>query len=72
MIDLSKYRKLKNSVVNLEDNLFAEKGTVCEILGIDDDDRTVLRPVNNKELIIHCFEDRLDPVTKDDIMVENL
>jgi len=72
MIDLTKYRKLKCSVANLEDNLFAEKGTVCEILGLDEDFMMMVSPINDRNAIIHCTEDILDPVTEDDIMVENI
>jgi len=71
-IDLSKYRKLRYAVVNLEDGSFADAGTVCIILGLDEDYMTVLSPINDKDTIIHCMEDGLDPVTKDDIMVEIL
>ncbi len=73
MKDINKYRRLKYSVANIRDNVTVKKGTICEIICKDVlPDQLILAPIYNKYIQIHCWEEQVEKLTKDELMVELL
>ena len=71
-MNIDKYRKLKYAMMNNNSKVSLKKGTICYIIGEDNLDRLILSPINKELIIMHIYENDLEKITLDELMVELL